>query len=152
MKIFHRIADTTQQLTMTNDFNLVRSTKFLGVYLDETPSWKTHTYHLTKELARMLFFGSFEEISEHTCNKGSISGSFQSWLLYGIMFHQIRRIANKILIMQKRGMRIRNYCTLFFVLTLFPFYTVVSFSNEVYYYQKTISTVFPKSASFLIKF
>lgn len=76
MKIFHRIADTTQQLTMTNDFNLVRSTKFLGVYLDETPSWKTHIYHLTNELARMLFFGSFEEISKHTCNKGSISGSF----------------------------------------------------------------------------
>ena len=87
----------------------VDSTKFLGIYIDENLSWKTHANYVIGKLSRII--GIFYKIREYlplSALKTLYFSFFQSSLQYGIIFWYFvsTDLRNKIIRLQKKVVRI----------------------------------------------
>jgi len=120
------------------------SVKFLGVTLDQTLSWSEHIDQLCVRLSRLIFlFRRLSPIIPLDYQRTAYFALFQSALSYGLIFWGNSPHMSKILVLQKKVMRImaksnpREHCRPIFisfkimtVINLYIFYILLfSYKN-----------------------
>ncbi len=86
-----------------------KSIKFLGIYLDDNLSWKTHIQNLISKLSFILFtLNKIKNILPHSALKSLYFTLIHCNLIYGLIVWGNSSSVSKLFLIQKRAIRIIN--------------------------------------------
>lgn len=99
--------DKTQMLTFSRIQGEMHSVKFLGLHLDNKLTWSVHISQTSKKLCSALYtLRRMKILSTHHIARITYFAHFHSIATYGIMLWGASSEASKILLLQKKAIRI----------------------------------------------
>lgn len=100
--------EKTQVVTISTKNNAeVDNIKFLGMIIDSRLNWSAHIEELGKKLSKAIYtIRTIKKVSTHLSAKTAYFANFHSVAAYGVLFWGTATEAHRILILQKKAIRI----------------------------------------------